>query len=281
MNTRNWLALGALTLTTACYEFEGDQGNLGFDSNLVAPVPPWFQWNPSDFPVARGTTVTVKATELLSDHSEDPDVTATLSGGQLVAQDAGSIQFIPGRRKTVVSWTGETTDTFTVTTAKVRRGAWTDGMQPQPLDRIGVVSDDLQLIPVFVDRKARPLGVDWDDLVLTGDCVDAQGDTQLPPQGQSCTAVATLFGVDATIDVHHVAVEQVVSLELVERPFEHEGERHTLLQAVGRTAEGLPVLGLPVQWEGPVEPAQDDAGIHAIQGDGPVTVTLGALRATR
>jgi hypothetical protein len=281
MKTRNWLALGALTLTTACYEFEGDQGNLGFDSNLVAPAPPWFHWNPNTFPVARGTTVTVEAAELLSDNSEDPAVSASLTGGELVSQAQGSVTFIPGRRKTVVSWTGETTDSFTVTTAKVRRGGWSDGMHDKPLKRVGVVTDELQLIPMFVDRKARTLALDWDDLVLSGDCLDGQGRPDLPPVGQTCTAVATLFGVDASIDVVHVTADQVVSLELVERAFEHEGDRLVLLQAVGQTADGLPVLGLPVTWDGPVEPTQDDAGIHVIQGEGPVTVTLGELSATR
>ncbi len=52
-----------LLLLTACYDFEGDRGVLGFSTNLVAPSV-FGGWDP-DLPVAGGTTAVFTATRRL------------------------------------------------------------------------------------------------------------------------------------------------------------------------------------------------------------------------
>ena len=277
-----------ILLLLSCVEFEGDEGNLGFNSNLIAPRDLYLRFDPDEIRVVRGSSVQIRAARRLDaagDEGDDPKVEGSLRGGTLIASEPGLVTFT-GRRRVVVRWTGEVQDHFTVRFAPVHRLLWADhadAMTPtwsEPLEE-AVLLGQARALPFPVDRLGRPLAWAEDDLELKHDCPEHLGEIQGPEQG-FCTLTAELGGERAKL--HMYALTEVVSLELDEALVQTDEGPVRALRARGRDPQGRPVLGLEIEWEGAGSAASDPFmarhDLAATEPGHPVTARYGELSVT-
>ena len=275
-----------ILLLLGCVEFEGDEGRLGFSSNLIAPGSFYLQFDPRQHLVARGTQVEVLAErrmDLDGDEAKEPQVHARVRGGELLEHETGRALFT-ARRKARVSWEGEVQDHFTVRFAPVRRLDWVDhaGLftSYEPLERVVLL--DATLLPMPADRRGRPLAWAEEDLALEHDCPeDERGRLSSPEAGLSCRLEARMHGQSATVEL--LGEAPPAHLELLETTFESEDGPVRVLVLKAQTAEGVPVLGLDAEWTG-AEPLKGDliferGDVAVAEGSGPVSAKVGSLEA--
>ena len=276
-----WIAIGLAALT-ACYDFSGDLDRIGFDSNLV--VDGGRPWTP-EYGIANASRVEFEAVDIVGDDDDrKPDVTGTVSGRAVQA-------FVDGRNlglsgsdvRAVVRFQGELVDHFKVAFRAPDQAELVD-VVAAALDHdaialpevFGLLEGSTREVGVSLhDRRGRSLGYVPADLVLGGEgSVSAwfeDGAYRLVAEAPGTAAI----GVDhagtwiSTSRIHVVSADEVVSLHLEGLVREPDGDRLTrgAVWAEGRTADGLPVYGIPVDW---TVPALFD-GDFDVEGD---TLTL-------
>lgn len=247
---------------TACYDFEGDLGNIGFRSNLMVGHE---GWNPG-YGIASGTEAAFYAAELIGDEDADFVATGSLVSDDLdVTLDEGKTLAIYGSTGTgVVKYRGTRRDRFDVRYATPQSAALhhRNGVH----DRVGVAlhSEVDGFLVQLRDRDGSLLGYNADD-------IDLVPDGRVSIWGTSSGHVLSTAGNPGGVTLHHLGIElgyvdvvavdpsDVVALE-VHGVFHGDTLR---VAATGRTADGLAVYGLPVSWSWPAEHAALDGEDHS------------------
>jgi hypothetical protein len=255
----------ALVSLTACHQFTGDAGALGFASNLK--VDGMVDWSPRQ-PVASGTHVRVAATELLhpseGQSTEDPQVVGRVTGNvDVAATDEPSVVAFTGvgRTSATVRFVGDAEDWFTARFAPVVVG----GLSPEPalLDR-DLAAADLALVPgstaalcpSLTDRRGRSLGYDPADLTVDASgavsaWLDADGLVHLAADGGDGEAgTVALAWKGRTVwegDVAIVDASAADDLTITTHAFPSGDGDLVPIAVIAAWADGARLLGAPIE----------------------------------
>ena len=283
------LALGLVSLT-GCYEFAGELEKLGFNSNMV--VDGGLDWTP-DHPIANGALAEFKAVDVVGqDVDGELPVNGTVAGLTTRFSDGPTLGITGRDGRARVQFEGAHRDHFRVSfrapvgaelvdVLAVAHGA-ADTAFPEDF---GLLAGSSREIGVSLrDRRGRALGYVAEDLVLSGEGAVSgwyvDGEHRLVAEEAGVSTIQVGHGDQwfATSRVHTVAAAEVVSLVLHHTIhfFEtEEGRGQSLVVWVeGRTEEGLPVYGIPVDWS--LESEADHSG-HPVPDGIQIILEDGAL----
>ncbi len=252
--------IAAAVLLAGCVEFVGERGLLGFSSNLV--VDGVESWTPehgiTDHAIA--WFYASKRMDIEDDGlAKDPDVQGSAVGVQVLDGDTG-LTLTGASERGRVLFSGEVEDVFRVAFREptgavlfdpVLRGAGV--RQAAYPEAFGVVGE-LTVAPGLQDRRGRSLGYDPTVVSIRSDQAsswhDEDGFHIELTEGDDALSLETGHHELPLSLVAHVRPTEVVELELeVHRARDDEGDRYAILRVVGRTATGLPVYGLEIEWE--------------------------------
>lgn len=250
------LSLSLLGLT-ACFDFAGDRGHLGFstDARVDSLVP----WTPS-LPLARGTQPGVAVGEHLADGQEPKEVKLRTSR---------ALQLVDGRlhgerRGWVEADADGVVDQFHVT--------WRDADQitsgpvgaPNEDDVLGILADHPSAVAIgLVDRRGGPLGFVPDELEVESSALMEWKDDVLHVTTATSTSMTLYWrGLSHTVNLQIVDEDDLaLSIERLEL-----GGQCTLVAVAD--ASGIPVLDPgEVVWShseatGPFAPCADHVEVH-------------------
>ena len=258
------LALGLISLT-ACYDFAGELDKIGFDSNLV--VDGGKSWTP-DHPIANTSRAVFEAVEIVGDKEDrKPEVTGAVSGdASLRFVDERSLGVTGSDGRARVRFDGELTDHFKILFRAPVAAELVDvhavahrARETALPEAFGMLEGTTREVGVsLTDRRGRSLGYVQEDLVLGGDSgVSAwreEGEYRLVAEGAGVSTISVGYG-DHWFDtsrVYTVSPEDIGALVVhhvvVDAPMEDDTLIQVAVWAEGRTHDGLPVLGIPVDW---------------------------------
>lgn len=265
---------------SGCYQFEGEQHQIGFTSDLT--LGSFAPWTPAHA-IAAGTRATVSPSRRVSGEGAPAVRLGEVRGVRAQENVDGSVTLRGGRRGHL-RWEGEVSDGFSVRFARVDAARVAPLWVP-PSDGPGfavVVGVDCPLTLSFeaagvsvgyrerdVSLRVGPRPLAWQEgvPVFRRDGVGAsEVDVRLGKR---------YFG---TRTIEAVAPEAVAALELVAGPPSPTGDGETVFVAVGRLADGRAVGCLPVTWSAGASPSEiPHVGTSE---DGRATATFGRLTAS-
>lgn len=260
--------LALLSLSTACYDFKGDLGRVGFSSNLRLSSG---AWTPAHRIASGATAAFAPSEDLANPDAKLDDLVASVSGHTLTTWvDEGTTFVSSDRGRGVVAWHGRLSDRFKVDFEDPARAALPDPLavmlkvEDAPGERLALITGvpwtgTLRL----ADRRGRELGWNPDQVELqaTGG-VSAwveEGSMMVTADGDGEIAIAWMGQPVATVPVRAADAGEVVEIEVFTKVMpEEDGTETTAALAVPRLADGTPVWGVDVdwQWEGATQTAK-------------------------
>lgn len=278
----------ALFACTACRDFEGDLGRLGFLSNLQVDAKT--KWTP-DHPIAAGTRAIFAASEVIGQDDETPDVIGRVDGPLVGEALPDAHLAVSGRGRGVVWFEGETSDRFEVEFVPAVGASLAD-----PAEALGIAAADFALVPgaevtlspSLYDRRGRQLGYDSEDID-----VGATGPVSAWLQEGVVHVVADgEAGDDGTIAVLHrgkrlrrepitiASPDEIAALEIVTATHVVDGTTIAVFTAVAWLDDDTRLLGVAPDWSftgiaQPETPDRPDQLVLVVPpGAGPVDVRL-------
>ncbi len=262
-----------------CYQFEGEQHQLGFTSDLtLGSLRPWTP----DHAIAAGTRATVSPSRRVSGEGAPAVRLGEVRGLRAQENVDGSVT-IRGGRRGHLSWVGEVSDGFSVRFARVDAARVAPLFVP-PSDGPGfavVVGVDCPLTVAF-EAEGAPVGYREREVSLRvgpHPLAWTEGVPVFRRDGAGGSEVDVRLGKQyfGTRQVEAVPPEAVAALEIVTGPTGATLDDSTVVVAVGRLADGRAVGCLPVTWSGGASPT--DIPHVGTTEDGGATATFGRLTA--
>ncbi|MEQ1507333.1 MAG: hypothetical protein ABMB14_34210 [Myxococcota bacterium] len=264
---------------TGCFDFVGDHGRIGFVSNLVVDGQRW----DGRAPIADHTVAEFGASERIEDHRTDGlTFEPHARGVEVVEAMPGSLAVTGAHQRGLVWFTGDADDQFSVAFTAPAEVQWRHALGGEVGDVWIRAGATVPLAAAVRDRRGRPVAyahteassdltveADGDGVVWAtapGFTVNA-GDT-----GPLALRVSLLGQALPTAAITVVPDDAIVSVDLVPMRI---GDACGAL-AVGRTADGDPVLGA-ARVVGEVESEASFPEVAGWDCDGPAP----AIRAER
>ncbi len=198
-------------LLVGCHEFEGEQGTLGFISNLI--VRPDQHWSPAHG-VAADSTLEVAAVSIIGVESEErPQVEAAASGSLIALDPTGGDIAVTGEagdRGRLQFW-GEAHDRFSVRFAEpVDVALYPPTGADELSDVLLQAATPVALYPEILDAWDQPLGWSAELLEVSGCGASVASDGRILLDGEDCTLTISLDGLPlATVPIAAIEQEDV------------------------------------------------------------------------
>ncbi len=254
---RRTTATLALALLSGCWDFTGVRDKIGFETNAVVGAT-GSSWTP-DHPLAAGTRLAIRASGLVGQDSDGPPaVTGRATGGlATVRADGPELDVAVDTRRGMVRYRGAARDRFPV------HGAPAD--HANLVDLVDVATGTVDAgqpiallagsppIELTVDLRAadgRSLGYVPTDLETALVVGGPGGPTPTVAPGAGSVSVVFRGQELAAVPILEIEPDALVALELRTAWLtENPDDTPTLVvQAIGRTAAGLAVRGVDVDW---------------------------------
>ncbi|MCB9668136.1 MAG: hypothetical protein H6734_01565 [Alphaproteobacteria bacterium] len=222
---------------TACFDFAGDRGELGFltDARLDLHTA----WTPA-YALAEGTSPRLAVGEILATGQEPKHVQLSVDGGP-----AREDVVLDGHGRAVVTAEADGVRDRFVARWRPVEALQVGRMLGEDLEEVGVLPGVPSPLGIGLrDRRGRPLGFRLADLDLDG-TADVWEDDGLVLVATDTEASVTIGFADLTASVTLVPVDPE-TIELTVERLEHDGRCLLVARA---SSEGLPVLDPgPVRW---------------------------------